>query len=39
MVIKWVNEYYDWKGDAKFVKAYHSYSRRNIEVFLSDGDL
>ena len=37
--MKWINDYYDWKKDSRFAKAYRSYSRRNIELFLSDSDI
>ena len=30
LVMRWINEYYNWKEDPKFVKAYQSYNRRNI---------
>jgi hypothetical protein len=36
LVMGWVAEYYDWQTDPKFGKAYHNYTRRNIEIFLSD---
>jgi hypothetical protein len=36
MVMRWIEECYDWKKDSKFVKAYQNYTKRNIEVFLSD---
>lgn len=36
MVMKWIAEFYDWKGDIKFVKAYHNYTRRNIVLFVTD---
>ena len=39
LVLKWINEYYDWKGDPKFAKAYQTYTRRSIEVFLSEREL
>lgn len=39
MVMRWVEEYYDWQKDRKFVKAYQNYSRRNIEVFLGEKEL
>lgn len=39
LVIKWINEYYDWKNDPKFTKAYQTYTRRNIELFLTDREL
>lgn len=39
LVVKWVGEYYDWQRDPKFSKAYQGYSRRSIEVFLSDREL
>jgi hypothetical protein len=39
MVIKWINDYYDWKKDPKFVKAYQNYTRRNIEIFLTEKEL
>jgi len=39
MVLKWINEYYDWKNDSKFVKAYQNYTKRNIEIFLTDKEL
>lgn len=34
--MKWIDEFYDWKNDPKFVKAYTNYTRRNIEIFLSE---
>ena len=37
--MKWIEEYYDWKGDPKFTRAYNNYTRRNIELFLGDGEL
>lgn len=39
LVLKWINEYYDWKHDPKFSKAYQGYTRRSIEVFLSEREL
>jgi len=39
MIMRWINEFYDWKGDLKFVKAYQSYTRRNIDIFLTDAEL
>ncbi len=39
MVLKWINQYYDWKNDSKFVKAYQNYTKRNIEIFLIDKEL
>lgn len=39
LVLRWVGEYYDWQKDPKFSKAYQTYTRRSIEVFLSDREL
>ena len=36
MVMRWVGEYYDWKNDPKFTKAYNNYTRRNIELFVNE---
>ena len=36
MVMNWVGEYYDWKNDPKFTKAYNNYTRRNIELFVTE---
>ena len=37
--MKWIGEYYDWKSDPKFVKAYQSYTKRNIEIFVTEDEL
>lgn len=39
MVMRWVEEFYDWRNDSKFVKAYQNYTRRNIELFLSESEI
>ena len=39
LVMKWIDEFYDWKNDPKFVKAYTNYTRRNIEIFLSESQI
>ena len=37
--MRWICEYYDWKGDPKFVKAYQNYTKKNIELFVTEGEL
>ena len=36
MVMNWIGEYYDWKNYPKFTKAYNNYTRRNIELFVTE---
>ena len=36
LVMGWIEEYYDWRGDRKFSKTYRSYTRRNMDLFLTD---
>ena len=37
--MRWIEDNYDWKGDSRFSRAYHTYTRRGIEVFLTDQEL
>jgi hypothetical protein len=39
LVMNWINDYYDWKNDKKFIKVYQNYTRRNIELFLTDNEI